>query len=271
MTSKKPAARGKEKGKATSSKRNVVPDIYQEMLADALPRQSDIVERPLKKRRTGRRYDHVLVSGAKVSTVPDHVDDEEDLEFEDVLGPAKDEASHDAYLFAEDDGLPKKQQTAYRDSDDESDEDDLDWEAIDFESKTPVEPSGDLELTLSTRAMLPQRRTTTPRRKAVTKEERGLRLQIHKMHVLCLLSYVDRRNNWCNDYEVQKLLKPLLNKKMLQYLSPSASLSQFGQAESLKRGLEDVARMWRTKFGITMRGIRRALWADNEEDLRNVR
>lgn len=269
MAGRNPVTLGKAKGKgkATASRRNAVPDVFQEMLAEALPTQVDVAERPLKRRRTGRRDDPVSSKNATSSPLPDPEDDDEDLEFEDVLSPIENQDSENGSLFAKNEEY--LQQTAYRDSGDDSDEDSVDWEPVEFESNTPVEPSGDLELTLSTKS-IPQRRAPAPRRKAITKEDRALRLQIHKLHILCLLSYVDRRNNWCNDYEVQILLKPLLSKKMVTYLKPASTLSQFGQTESLKRGLDDVARMWRSKFSITMRGIRRALWADNEENLRNV-
>lgn len=257
--------RGKGKGRAAPSSQNAIPEVFQEMLADAIPLQSDVPERPLKKRRTGRRGDPVPVVDSGNPINDKKVEDEEDLEFEDIPGLYKGKET------ADDDGPHKQLQTAYRDSDDDEFQgSDLDWEAVDLEHNTRSnQPSGDLELNLTNKSP-PQRRVIAPRRKAVSKEDRALRLQIHKLHVLCLLSYVDRRNDWCNDIEVQKVLRPLLTKKMLTYLRPKSDLSQFGQAESLKRGLEDVARMWRTKYSITARGMRRALWADNEEGLQDV-
>lgn len=250
MVANNPAPKGKGKEKA-SAKRDVVPDIYQEMLAEALPSQADSPERPLKKRRTGTRAPGEQ-SGSKELV---EIDDEE-LEFEDVL--------------AESDDPPKTRQTAYRDLDEESADDDLDWEGIDF-GTLPQDsvPTGDLELTLTSN-QTPQRQRVSVTRKVVSKAERGLRLEIHKMHLLCLLSHLDRRNNWCNDPEVHATLKPLLDKKMLTFLRPKSNLSQFGQAESLKRGLEQVSLMWRNKYRITARGIRRALWAYDEQDLQDV-
>jgi xeroderma pigmentosum group C-complementing protein len=56
----------------------------------------------------------------------------------------------------------------------------------------------------------------------------------------------------------------------MTFLRPKSDMSQFGRAESLKRGLEQAGIMWRKKFRITNRGMRRALWADNEADLENV-
>lgn len=269
MSATKPSARGKKKGKDKAT-RDLVPEVFQEMLADAIPMQSDVPERPLKRRRIGQRNNPVPKVHSGSPLIPDEDEEEEDLQFEDVPVPSKG-TGYDLPSFTDDDDMPhRKQQTAYRDSGDESEESDFDWEAVKFESNTDFdEPSGDLELNLTAKPV--HQRQTVTRRKAASKEDRALRLQIHKMHVLCLLSFVDRRNNWCNDTEVQKLLKPLLSKKMLTYVRPRSDLSQFGHAESLKRGLQDVAQMWRTRFKITARGMRRALWADSEEDLRNFK
>jgi xeroderma pigmentosum group C-complementing protein len=266
MAGKKAATRGKGKGKAPSN-RNAVPEVYQQMLAEALPTQSSIPERPLKRRRTGQRNAPLAAEALSKSSDPIDEDDEEDAEFEDVLD-ARNQQDSEASDF---EAPPKVQQTAYRDSDDESDESDHEWEGVDFDAlPEDNEPSGDLELTLKPRTT-PQRQKITPRRKAVSKAEKVLRLEAHKMHVLCLLAHLDRRNEWCNDEEVRRSLKPLLDKKMLTFLKPRSDLSQFGRAESLKRGLDQVSVMWRTKFSVIARGLRRPLWADDEKDVQKVR
>jgi len=266
MAGKKAATRGKGKGKAPSN-HNAVPEVYQQMLAEALPTQSSIPERPLKRRRTGQRNAPLAAEALSNSSDPIDEDDEEDAEFEDVLD-ARNQQDSEASDF---EAPPKAQQTAYRDSDDESDESDHEWEGVDFDAlPEDNEPSGDLELTLKPRTT-PQRQKITPRRKAVSKAEKVLRLEAHKMHVLCLLAHLDRRNEWCNDEEVRRSLKPLLDKKMLTFLKPRSDLSQFGRAESLKRGLDQVSVMWRTKFSVIARGLRRPLWADDEKDVQNVR
>lgn len=266
MAGKKATTRGKGKAK-TSSGRNAIPEVYQQMLAEALPTQSDIPERPLKKRRTGLRNVPSVAAGPAKSSDPDDEDDEEEAEFEDVL-EARNQDGEEASKF---ESLPKAQQTAYRDSDSESGQSDPEWEGVDIDTlPQDNEPSGDLELTLKPRTTA-QVQKATPRRKGVSKAEKVLRLEAHKMHVLCLLAHLDRRNAWCNDEEVKRSLKPLLDKKMLTFLKPRSDLPQFGRTESLKRGLEQVSVMWRTKFSIMARGTRRALWADDEKDVQNVR
>ncbi|CZR52237.1 related to xeroderma pigmentosum group C complementing factor (homolog to excision repair protein RAD4) [Phialocephala subalpina] len=267
-TPKKAGGR-KGKGKASSS-RAAVPDVYREMLAEALPAQSDIPERPLKRRKTGRRESQTAVaSSAKApDPVTEDTDEDEDIEFEDVLTPKDDD---DAESDEDEFKLPAKlQQTAYRDSDDESEDEDNEWEGVDFDTlPAEAEASGDLELTLTKKAPAAEPKATTRRRKVVSKDEKVIRLQTHKMHVLCLLSHLDRRNEWVNDPETKYTLRKLLDKKTLGFLRPRTDLSQFSQTESLKKGLDQACVMWRTKFKITARGTRRSLWAENDEDLEN--
>ncbi len=263
MAGRRIPARSKGKEKATPS---VVPDVYQDMLAEALPAQPQALERPLKRRRTGKQDSQVAPIGPDSFHGPEEEEEEDDVQFEDVLetdlpGGSDDEPSAPAKL----------QQIAYRDSDEDSERSDDGWEGFNLDTQPVVdEPSGDLELTIS-KKVTAQAQPAAARRRLVTKTEKADRLEKHKMHVLCLLSHVDQRNGWCNDSEVQKSLKPLLDKKMKTFLRPKSGLSQFGQADSLKRGLDQVAVMWRTRFSITTRGLRRALWAENEKDLQDVR
>jgi xeroderma pigmentosum group C-complementing protein len=254
--------RGKGKAKpAEFASRIAVPEVYKEMLAEALPTQASMSERPLKRRRTGKRDSLEVAVTQKDETNHDvDVEQDEDLEFEDV-GLHHSEASLPS--------LEKKQQTAYRDSDDESDDEGSEWDGVEF-GKLPTEEgtSGDLELTLNTNTSPTE--ATPFRRRVVSKEEKTTRLELHRMHVLCLLSHVAQRNTWCNDSEIHKTLKSLLDKKVLADLHPKADLSQFAKTEFLKRGLEKVNRVWKANFNITARGQRRALWADEDQDLTNV-
>jgi xeroderma pigmentosum group C-complementing protein len=58
---------------------------------------------------------------------------------------------------------------------------------------------------------------------------------------------------------------------MVTYLNPGLHLSQFGRTESIKNGLKMVEGVWKTKFEVTERGLRRALWAEDPEQLQDVR
>lgn len=262
MTSRQPP-RGKAKGKAKSSA--APSEIYQEMLAEALPLQMESLERPLKRRKIGPRG-HAISSLAKAKVEQiEAEDDDEAVEFEDVPLPAQFGSDEDS------DSSQRPQQTIYRSEDSDSDSaDEFDAGIFDttHEASAAPQPSGDLELTLKARPSPPKK--ATARRKAVTKAEKALRLQTHKMHVLCLLAYVERRNAWCSDESVQASLRPLLSKKLVDLLNPPEDKSQFQRTETLKRGLTEVGQLWKKKFKIKERGMRRALWAENDSDIENV-
>ena len=112
-------------------------------------------------------------------------------------------------------------------------------------------------------------RRQADRRKVITTEEKRRRVEIHKTHLLCLLSHVERRNRWCNDPEVHGVLRPLLTGKMMSGLHPRTNQPQFGRSEALKNGIQEARNMFKVKYAITERGLRRSLWAEDEELLKN--
>ncbi|KAH6605897.1 hypothetical protein Trco_005050 [Trichoderma cornu-damae] len=253
-------------------------DIYQEMLAEAgvaaAPAGSS-PERPFKRRtREGVRVPSrrrptetarvPLVEEAS-TTGPgrqgDGDEEEEDAEFEDVAIPEPTVQTVELRSDEEEEG-------------DEDDEDeDLHFEDVDLtirfpDGETDLREPKELELNLSAQksAMLTSKQVAE-RRKPITKEEKGRRLDVHKTHLLCLMSHVAKRNHWCNDRKVQGYLRSHLTDKMIRYLTPGTNLSQFGRTESLKNGLKLVADVWTTTYEITERGLRRSLWAEEVDHL----
>ncbi|KAI1486821.1 hypothetical protein F5X96DRAFT_653150 [Biscogniauxia mediterranea] len=252
-----------------SARHDGVPDIYREMLVEADVRPTTASsERPTKRKRPGEKNNgrSQESEATPIKTESRHeqqtsetgdVDSDADIDFEDVSIPV-------ATI-----------QTVYRDSDEEeeSDEDEIAFEDVDLPlpdlgSGPPEDVPGHLELNLSARTQETSRKTID-RRKPINKAEKDRRIEIHKTYLLCLLSHAARRNKWCNDPVVQDSLRPLLTKEMIKFLNPSTQLTQFGQANSLKEGLQRVNQMFKIKFQITERGLRRALWAENEEHLQN--
>lgn len=261
----------------------LVPGVYRQMLREsgALPNRmtSEDAERPLKRRRTGRQAavesstsqdqnaDRLETAGSPTvreknkSIVEEHEseDDDEGIEFEDV-------------------DIPKPTvQTTYRDSSDEESEEDAQFEDVDFgavfannDQAPEQQETLELNLTAAKEALAPSRRPAD-RRKPITKEEKELRVEIHKAHILCLLAHVEKRNHWCNDPVVQENLRPLLTAKIVQWLNPEPHLTQFGQTESLKKGLQMIMEKFQQRFTISEIGLRRALWAEDEKQLENVR
>ncbi|KAL0469514.1 Rad4 domain-containing protein [Neurospora intermedia] len=271
-TSTPRTTRASTASRRAASARSAVPDVYREMVSEArrmsvaedVP-EATTPERPLKRRRPGERQPpKVETKPVKSTVIPESIttdhddpedDDDEELEFEDVELP------------------PPTLQTITRDSDDEDDEE-LELEDIAFDSQGAFSSAvaGDVQLDLNLSAqkaaMAPHRRVVE-RRKALSKSEKEQRREIHKIHLLCLLAHVERRNRWCNSPKVQEALRPLLTDKMRKSLIPRASLNQYGRTESLKAGLQETSTMFKTKFQITERGLRRALWVEDEEQLKN--
>ncbi|OTB09543.1 hypothetical protein M426DRAFT_316093 [Hypoxylon sp. CI-4A] len=244
-------AAGPSRSTRSSTRRSDVPDIYREMLieADVKPNATSS-ERPPKRRRPGEKKQESpkKPDPPKVTSKNEDVDEEEDVQFEDVPLPA-------ATI-----------QTVYRDSDEEDD----DFSFPPSISEPTEDTNKDLELDLSARATSSPRKNVD-RRKPISKDEKDRRIEIHKTHLLCLLAHAARRNRWCNDDAVQGTLRTLLTKKMINYLNPGTHLTQFGRANSLKEGLQEVGTKYKTKYQITERGLRRALWAEKEADLQNYK
>ncbi|KAH6842797.1 hypothetical protein B0I37DRAFT_330281 [Chaetomium sp. MPI-CAGE-AT-0009] len=243
-----------------------VPDIYRQMVTEARAeinaQDSAIPERPLKRRRPGEgRPTRTETPKSKVA---------KDISSESSKANTGD-ASDDNLLF-EDVVLPAPTvQTMTRDSDEE-DDDDIDFEDVAIEAGSSLTAAGkgsrelNLDLSAHMAALAPRR---SDRRKAISREEKERRVDIHKAHLVCLLAHVELRNRWCNDRGVQDALRPLIPQKTVSALIPRASLNQFGRSESLRKGVQEAKELFKVKFTITERGLRRALWAEDEEQLKD--
>lgn len=225
---------------------------------------SDEPERPLKRRRTFRRPPPGSASEVQITAEspgnrgegPTSDEDEEDVEFEDVEIPK-----------------PTPQTTYRESSDEEESEEDVQFEDVDLGgislNEGQEEEKNDtleLNLTAAKEALTPSRRNAD-RRKPISKEEKECRFDIHRTHLLCLLAHVEKRNHWCNDPVVQENVRSLLTEKIIQWLNPGSNLTQFGQTESLKKGLQMVMDRFQERFTITERGLRRSFWAEDVKQL----
>ncbi|KAM7202500.1 hypothetical protein V8F33_002720 [Rhypophila sp. PSN 637] len=279
----------------TAGTRNGPPDIYREMIQESrraravapapapTPQNGEpSSEPPLKRRRPGERpppkvaepkqanesesqelvnsttsklkiMDKNAKNEKRVLPHDEDDEDDDDIEFEDVVIPAP------------------TIQTMIQESDDE-DDDNIIFEDVDIDAGGPSTQMDDdqpLELNLTAQKAVMNPRRTVDRRKAISNEEKRRRVEIHKAHLLCLLSHVERRNRWCNDPEVQAALRPLLTDKMMRALHPRTNQPQFGRSEALKAGIQEARTMFNIKFTITERGLKRSLWAEDAELLKD--
>lgn len=165
-------------------------NIYQEMLAEAQsPSTASGAQdgnRATKRRRVGERSAASLGLLSESQQMPD--------------------------LDLDQGGGSKSFQTVYDvDASEESDAED--WEDVELHTTTtapaqtsqpPVGTAGEESLQITLEKPDPKgKQKAPPRRKPVTAAEKRLRLDIHKVHLLCLLSHVQLRNLWCNDEQVQ--------------------------------------------------------------------
>ena len=184
---RKRAGVARDRRTSTAENNDEVPQVYQQMLSEASPSASSLQVpdgRPPKRRRVGER-------GSMLPSSSEEVVQEE----------------------------AKPIQTAY--DLDASEESEVDWEDVDLEpapsalasiaqtSRTDkAADEGTLQITLG-QQVEKDKKKVTGRRKPITALEKKWRLDIHKVHLLCLLGHVRLRNAWCNDVEVQ-VHKPII-------------------------------------------------------------
>lgn len=165
-----------------AAKKDEIPSVYMDMLSGEGSSHDDEGTRPLKKRKIAESKNE---EAAPVSQTD-----------EDVAGPESE---------------PQPQlQTVIDDS--ESDSDGMDWEDVDIGDnadyllKAPDQQEQTETLEINVGDSSSARPTLArARRKALTAAEKRSRVQLHKMHLLCLLFNSHIRNAWCNDEKVQVL------------------------------------------------------------------
>ena len=198
-----------------TSRSQDVPDIYQEMLADAS------ASSPVQENQEGRAIKRRRIAGRIVLQAPD---DSTPYQSDHSTKTAR-ESEFDE-LF--EDVKPMPQQVVQSDSED-SEDSDLDWEEVNLKDNANHESTTELQNARSEKFNLVlhedkgsnggdlARRSV--KRKPITIEERKLRISIHKLHVCCLLVHGFLRNHWCNDAKVHVRLSYGMRKpQVLRYL-----------------------------------------------------
>lgn len=109
--------------------------------------------------------------------------------------------------------------------------------------------------------------------KPLTKAERHHRLNVHKWHFLCLLLHMQTVNRWCDDESVQKTLKRLVTRKVINQLHIPETRTQAERKFSFDNAISEICLMWRLTFKVIARGVRKAQWQhsiDMEAELENA-
>lgn len=221
--------RGQARAASTRSKKrtptedNGLSTAYRDMLAEAeaesSPTQTGDEGRPIKRRRVrGRIVTQDEISSSQVDSRTNLQELSTGQQGNSKQGrevvPPNDEIESQRGEI--EDGLSCQEQTA--DKDETSEESDFAWEEVDLahDADQPMVDSANeyerqnLDLVLEGEERPGQRQSAVMRRKTLTAIERKLRLEVHKVHLLCLLFHVHLRNHWCNDQNVHVRSDPAL-------------------------------------------------------------
>lgn len=160
---------------------------------------------------------------------------------------------------------------------DESDDSDMEWEDAlaegndtdDLDDGRDNEPEiGDISITIGAVSGEETKPKKQVRRRAITSVEKKRRLDVHKMHLLCLLYHVHRRNAWCNDERVQAVLRKLPSPKTLSNLVPNPEANQYQSSKRFMDGMNELKLFWSKRFNVTAQGMYKPRWADADADAR---
>ncbi|KAF5863725.1 hypothetical protein ETB97_009512 [Aspergillus alliaceus] len=246
-------ARSKKTGRQPREREgqdNEIPEVYREMLAEAEARAPHDLEndRPIKKRK--------VQGESQVPYTPSQIAKAE------VQSPSMKEENVHSHV-----------QTVYDSP--SSDESEMEWEEVDIQQTpaalTPQVPFSEgeneiIQLTLDQHQ--DQKRKVIRRRKPVTAAEKALRLQAHKVHLLCLLSHVQLRNLWCNDEEIQGFLKKMLSRRVISLLNPSPDQPQYTRSTTFIDGLNQASDAFLKRFRVVKPGLKRPHWAEDPTSLK---
>lgn len=229
-----------------------IPDGFRELLEEEEALNESPVPRPIKRRR--------LEGSRPVLTKSTRESIENSTTLDSPLPNSQ----------AEDDSIP--QQTAF-DSSDESEEN-FEWEDVDIDQDSfpePTSPSDEHEVKPEAISVVlhhglnPNASSKRKARKPLTKEERKIRLEIHKLHILCLLYHCLSRNHWCNNHQLQQSLRRMvaIPVGIVTKLHQDPSLGQYKRSQLFKEGLQAVMSSWLGSFKINERGLGRPHWRDD--------
>src|ERR1700753_872399 len=83
-------------------------------------------------------------------------------------------------------------------------------------------------------------------RRPATPAEKKIRLDTHKLHVLCLLLHYFGRNHWCNDVTLQRALRRMIrvSSRLIDKLNPDLHSIQLQRSRIFKEALAKLVEIW---------------------------
>ena len=180
---------GRTRGRSKRTIEDDPPDVYQEMLSEvsATSPHSAEEDRPLKRRKVG---------GARGQP------SRPDLAFR--KGDDSNSNAHNSGPNIDSDEYRRPAQLQTVTDSEDSDESEMDWEQIGFDSSTSLIKNDDKggddiqDMAIEVGEKTTPKRAAAARRKPATTAEKLVRLVAHKGHLLYLLFHAHIRNSWCN-------------------------------------------------------------------------
>lgn len=244
--------------------RDTAPDVYGDMVAEAVAADPvDTESRPLKRRKVSKgpitpdRIAHSEPASASVKSLAT------------VSSPIQGRAG-----FYESDITPAKRQQQTVEYSSSSEESDFGFEDVDLGPKDTSSPAPAQEdeyedivdVAASVAPPDSAQKARVHRRKPATASEKAFRLRVHKVHFLTLLGHCMYANSRCNSAAVQRLTGKLVDKRMKSYLNPKINDTQFQRNRSFMDGLEQAKTAFKAEFRITSSGMARPRWASDGDN-----
>ncbi|KAF3051767.1 hypothetical protein E8E11_010434 [Didymella keratinophila] len=268
--------RSLRKRDTVEEERDGLPDAVREMLHEdraAKRAAEDEDKKPLKKRKTAhaqRTSSPTPEPQLAAKTTPARPVKPQPPSLPPSLLPYEPPSNHAPAQ------QPNRVRQTIEDSDESDDDSDMEWEDAlgdggdsESEGKATAPPQiGDVSITIGGKKSEEVSTKKKVRRRAITSVDRKRRLDIHKMHVLCLLYHVHRRNVWCNDARVQSALRKLVEPKVLTNLVPNPDLTQYSASKRFVDALNELKIMWSKRFKATAQGLSKPKWAEPGAEVR---
>ncbi|CCX31700.1 Similar to DNA repair protein rhp41; acc. no. Q10445 [Pyronema omphalodes CBS 100304] len=243
----------------------LVPDVFKEMVREDVRRERKNKIKEEEKSSTKRR------KLEEEAAVEDETEELQEVSSEKTSPQSASKTSAPIPTTEDNDG---------GEGEDEDSDEDIDWENVDLSAKPlnivdifqaqaqapvkepePAKPAA-LNLVLHDTAAA---KKEGPKRRQITAVDRKIRLEVHKLNLICLISHVRLRNRWCNDAEVQENLRPILPQKVVDKLHDNVKDKQFRRSVFFMEGLNEACEAFRKQFKITHRGLTTPQWLEPEE------
>ncbi|EMR08224.1 hypothetical protein PNEG_03393 [Pneumocystis murina B123] len=147
---------------------------------------------------------------------------------------------------------------------DDMDEDEIEWENFGFDSEENENKNTEKQKDETTFEYKIEE-NISKKRHGIKGKDRKLRLEIHKLHLLCLISHASLRNYFCRDKRLHAKLKTILPYEIRELFHPNVKISQYRKSKMFMIALRAIVNIWKKKFKKNKYGLSKSLWKSPEQ------